>query len=93
MTRILLVEDERLIVEDALRDEGLDVLVAYSGQEAVERLEEEPRGFAAVVTDINLGNHIDGFEVARRARARNPAVKVVYVTGKPSNIYAADEEA
>lgn len=96
MVRVLLVEDERLVaelVEDALADEGFEVQVAFSGSEAVRRLDAEPRSFAALVTDINLGNHVDGFEVARRARSGNPQIKVVYVTGKPSNIYAAEEEA
>lgn len=96
MARVLLVEDEALVaelVEGALRDEGLEVAVAHSGTEAVARLEAEARSFAVVVTDINLGEQIDGFAVARQARALNPALKIVYVTGKPSNIYAADEEA
>lgn len=96
MARVLLVEDEPLIadlVEDALRDEGLEVCVAHSGAEALTQLQTETVSFAALVTDINLGNHIDGFAVAREARRWNPAVKVVYVTGKPSNIYAAEDEA
>jgi DNA-binding response OmpR family regulator len=96
MARVLVVEDERLVadlVEDALVDEGLEVAVAYSGVEAVNRLEAEARSFAVLVTDINLGNHLDGFAVARQARSLNPGVKVVYVTGKPANLYAAEEDA
>jgi len=94
--RVLLVEDEVLVadlVDEALRDEGLDVVVAHSGVEALSRLAGESRTFAALVTDINLGDHVDGFEVAREARALHPGVKVIYVTGKPSNIYAAEDEA
>lgn len=36
-------------------------------------------------SDINLGDSISGFEVAKPACTLNPEVKVVYVTGRPSN--------
>ena len=90
MTSVLLVEDEPLIahlIEEALRDQGLEVRPAQSGRDAVAALEAEPRSFAAVVTDINLGDGVTGFDVAQRARALNGEVKVVYVTGRPSNIF------
>lgn len=96
MSQVLLVEDELLVaelVEDTLRDQGMAVATAHSGWEACARLEAEPRSFAVVVTDINLGCRLTGFDVARKAREMNPDVKVVYVTGLPSNIYAAEEEA
>jgi DNA-binding response OmpR family regulator len=96
MSEVLLVEDEVLIaelVEDALRDSGFEVATTHTGREAFARLEAEPRSFAVVVTDINLGEGVTGFDVAARARALNPAIKVVYVTGLPSNIYSAEEEA
>jgi DNA-binding response OmpR family regulator len=96
MSGILLVEDEILIaelVEDSLRDNGHEVETTYSGRDAVSRLEAEPRSFAVLVTDINLGDGPTGFEVAAKARALNPDVKVVYVTGLPSNIRSADGEA
>lgn len=96
MNEILLVEDELLVaelVEDVFRDSGLNVKTLHSGHEACRRLEAEPRSFAVVVTDINLGEGITGFDVAAKARALNPSVKIVYVTGLPSNIYSAEEEA
>lgn len=96
MARVLLVEDEFLIAEvvgAALRDEGLEVAIVNSAPEAVARLEAEPRSFAALVTDINLGAITDGFDVAQCARDLNPAVKVVYMTGKSSNLRAACADA
>ena len=96
MPHVLLVEDEALVaelVEDALREQGMSVATVRSGSEACARLEAEPRSFSVVVTDINLGDQLNGFDVARKARALNPDVKVVYVTGLPSNIYEAEEEA
>ena len=96
MPDILLVEDDVLIAElvaEALEDVGLKVEMTHSSGDAVGRIEAEPRSFAAVVTDINLGERLTGFDVARRARELNPAVKVVYVTGMPENIRSAEEEA
>lgn len=96
MSKVLLVEDELLVaelVEDTLREQGMAVATVHSGSAAYARLEAEPRSFAVVVTDINLGERLTGFDVAKKARELNPDVKVVYVTGLPSNIYAAEEEA
>ena len=96
MGKVLLVEDEPLIAElvrETLEDEGLDVCALYSGREALGRIAAEPRSFGVVVTDINLGDDVTGFDVAAAARAGNPEIQVVYVTGLPSNIYAAEVEA
>lgn len=96
MAQVLLVEDEPLVsdvVQAALENEGFAVATAQTDSEAYRRLEQEPRSFAALVTDINLGCTTTGFEVAERARALNPDIKVVYMTGLPSNIYAAEVEA
>jgi len=96
MGRVLLVEDEPLVAElvrETLEDEGLDVRTLYSGREALGCLAAEPRSFQVLVTDINLGEEVTGFDVAAAARAANPGVHVVYVTGLPSNIYAAEVEA
>jgi DNA-binding response OmpR family regulator len=96
MGEILLVEDDILIaelVQEALCDSGLDVETARSAAEAVSWLEAGRDRFSVLVTDINLGDTLTGFDVARRARAVNPSIKIVYVTGLPSNLHAAEEEA
>lgn len=96
MAQVLLVEDEPLVsdvVQDALEEEGFTVTTARTDTEAYRRLEQEARSFAALVTDINLGCSTTGFEVASRARELNPTIRVVYMTGLPSNIYAAEVEA
>ncbi|RAK62986.1 hypothetical protein DJ019_17065 [Phenylobacterium kunshanense] len=96
MGRVLLVEDEPLVAElvrETLEDEGLDVRTLHSGRDALGCLAAEPRSFQVLVTDINLGDGVTGFDVAAAARAANPDVRVVYVTGLPSNIYAAEVEA
>jgi Response regulator containing CheY-like receiver, AAA-type ATPase, and DNA-binding domains len=96
MAQVLLVEDEPLVsdvVQDALEDEGFSVTTARTDIEAYARLHEEGRSFAALVTDVNLGCSTTGFEIAARARQLNPAIRVVYMTGLASNIYAAEVEA
>lgn len=89
MPNVLLVEDEADVaelVEEALVDAGLDVTVALGDQAAFRALDSEPRTFAAIVTDINLGVGVTGFDVAREARRRNKAIKVVYITGHAAHL-------
>jgi len=97
MNNVLLVEDQIIIadgVEGALRDNGIEVFSAHSGEEALQRLvEAEPNSFSVLVTDINLGAGANGFEVAASARALNPEIRVVYITGRRENIEAAEEKA
>jgi CheY-like chemotaxis protein len=80
---LLLVEDEPLLalaLLDELESANFSVHLCSSGHEALTRLAAESE-CAALVTDINLGEGPDGWEVARFARAKFPAVSVVYVTG------------
>jgi DNA-binding response OmpR family regulator len=84
MVNVLLVEDELQVAEltrDALTDAGFKVTVATDDLTAFRSLEQEARSFAAVVTDINLGPGVTGFDIARRARLLNRAIKVVYISG------------
>ncbi|MFA6265351.1 MAG: response regulator [Pseudolabrys sp.] len=83
-TKVLLVEDEILIsaiVADELRDYGFDVYEAATGEAALGYLES-----GAVVdiifTDVNLPGHIDGSELAVRARALRPDLPIVYASGR-----------
>ncbi len=68
MTRILVVDDERLLVKGlkrSLEAEGYEVLVAYDGTEALALLKSEPVDL--VLLDIMLPR-IDGLEVCRHIR-------------------------
>jgi len=85
MPAVLLVEDDQEIAElarEALSDVGFHVTVALDDQTAYRTLEQEAHGFAAVVTDINLGAGVTGFDVARRARRLNRDIKVIYISGQ-----------
>jgi DNA-binding NtrC family response regulator len=42
---------------------------------------EERDNFDAVITDIDLGGPVDGFELARRARVHRPDAAVIYISG------------
>ncbi|MDB5433072.1 MAG: response regulator receiver protein [Caulobacter sp.] len=80
---ILFVEDSRMCMmetSELLRDHGFNVLEAHCAQEAFEAL-QGAEFLTALVTDIDLGEGPDGFEVARRARIIHPGLPVVYVSG------------
>ena len=64
---LLLVEDEAVIAlasATKLRDFGFKVLMAFTGEEAVEKALSLP--VQLVLMDIELGEGIDGIEAARR---------------------------
>lgn len=89
--RILVVEDEaliRLMLAETLAQEGFQVVEAASADEAVALLARQD-GFAAIVTDIHTPGGQDGIAVGRAARARDPEVPVVYVTGRPDAMHGA----
>ena len=80
---ILVAEDEalvRLTIVEALKDGGYEVLEATDGAAALKEVvqSEHLRG---LVTDIRIASGADGWEVARQARQKFPALAVVYVTG------------
>ncbi|WP_346731408.1 response regulator [Bradyrhizobium sp. 177] len=84
---ILVVEDEQLmweLVEDALVDGGFEAELATTGEEAVTLLQGTNSKYRAVVTDINLPGTVDGWEVARRARAIDPNFPIVYTCREPA---------
>jgi DNA-binding response OmpR family regulator len=81
--RVLLVEDDELLgvlFELALCEAGYLVTRARTGAAAMAML-LAATPVDLVVTDIGLGDGPDGWQVARRARARNPDMPVIYMTG------------
>jgi two-component system, cell cycle response regulator CpdR len=89
MSQVLVVEDEAdvlEIVQDALERRGLQVRTARTDRQAFSQLEDEPRSFEVLVADINLGEGVTGFDVARHARQLNPDLKVVYITGHAAHL-------
>jgi CheY-like chemotaxis protein len=82
---ILAVDDETVILElvrAALEEGGFQVKSAPSAQDAITLLENNRAGeYAALVTDVNLGKSLSGWDVARRGRELNPSLPVIYMTG------------
>src|SRR4051812_40928766 len=89
MTTVLLVEDEadvRVLIEEAFAEHDLAVLSAETDARAYELLAEDAKRFSVLVADINLGAGTTGFDVARRARALNPNLRVIYITGHAAHL-------
>jgi two-component system cell cycle response regulator CpdR len=79
-TRILLAEDDdslRGFLSRALERAGYEVLACPDGEAAVEALD---RPFDLLLTDIVMPG-IDGIEVARIAAARQPQLRIMFITG------------
>jgi CheY-like chemotaxis protein len=80
-TRVLVVEDEDVIrglVDQILRGEGYEVLLAADGDEAI-ALAGSNR-VDVLLTDLTMPG-IGGHELADRLRAAAPALKVLFMSG------------
>jgi PAS domain S-box-containing protein len=81
--QVLVVDDEEFILEttrEALRDVGYRVLTATGGEEALRALEEADGAVDVVVTDLRMPD-MDGFDLIRTLRARNPSLPIVAASG------------
>ena len=89
MTKLLLIDDERPVLEMleiSLSCEGYDVLTAENGEEGLRIFEEESPKI--VITDIRMPG-IDGIEVLKRIRAQDDKAQVIVVTGHGDTNLAA----
>ena len=83
MKKVLIMEDEvniRSFVVINLQRAGYTVVEAATGQEALDRLQEQPDIYVAIL-DIMLPD-IDGFEVCRRIRASNKQMGIIMLTAR-----------
>lgn len=81
--RVLVVEDEALIcsfIEDALLDGGFEACSVRSGEAAMSTFRDGREGCRALLTDVNLGDGISGWELARQVREITPGFPVLYMT-------------
>ncbi|MBE7211137.1 MAG: response regulator [Gluconacetobacter diazotrophicus] len=80
-----MLEDDpavRSCVMELLDDGGFRCVGTSDPAEALDLL-DLPRSPTLLLTDIDLGVHgLDGFEVARRARASRPALPVLFMSGR-----------
>ena len=82
--RVLVVEDEAPIcsfIEDALSDGGFEACSVRSGEVALSTFLDGREQCRALLTDVNLGDGISGWELARQVREITPGFPVAYMTG------------
>lgn len=85
-TTVLVVEDEptiRALAASVIESLGWRTLSAANAREAIALLNED-HSIEILFTDINLPDGpdaVDGLELARRAIALRPELRVIYTTG------------
>jgi CheY-like chemotaxis protein len=88
---VLIAENEAAIRETlqaSFEDGGFAVVLASSGEEAMVAMEAN-RALRALITDIDLGSKLTGWDVARHGREINPNLPVVYVTASEASDWAS----
>jgi DNA-binding response OmpR family regulator len=78
--KVLMVDDEkqfRTTTEKLLNRKGFEMLLAASGEEAVEKLDEQPD---VVILDIRMSG-MDGHETLVQIKAHHPDLPVIMLTG------------
>ncbi len=81
MSKILLIDDEEAnvrVLSMSLRADGYDVVTAFSGEQGLEVFANESPDI--VVTDIKMPG-MDGIEVLKTIKERDPNSEVVIITG------------
>jgi CheY-like chemotaxis protein len=85
---ILVVEDDELVREfviEVLIELGYRVLLAADGTEALAALNAD-QAIDLFFADIKLPHRVNGIELARSARQRRPALKVLLTSGDTKQI-------
>ena len=83
MKKVLILEDEvniRSFVVINLKRAGYHAIEAGSGQEALDKLRQNP-DIGVAILDIMLPD-MDGFEVCRRIRANNKQIGIIMLTAR-----------
>jgi len=81
---LIYVEDEPItqdLVKTALQEAGYEVLTADDGTGGLELIGTKGATFRGLITDIDLGEGPDGWEIARIARETTGGLPVLYVSG------------
>lgn len=88
MARVMLVDDDPSVLftlKEILLDRGLEPVAVSSGKEALRRLD----GVDAVLTDLAMPG-MDGLEVMKALRERDPTLPVVLLTAHGSERIAVE---
>lgn len=84
LTRVLVVDDDmaiRSMVGEILTDEGYDVTLAASAEEALQAFRRG--GYGLVITDIRMGG-MSGVELLKEIKLVDPVVHVIVMTSYAS---------
>lgn len=90
---VLIVDDNAELAEnlaEIFADEGCDVALAYSGEQALELA--DGRHFDLVLTDIRMPG-IDGIELVRRMAGRDPGAQYLLMTAYTSDALLREARA
>lgn len=82
MKKILLVDDVKDLADvlaDTLRMNGHEVIVSYSGKEALNIVEKD-REIALIVTDILMPD-IDGIDIIDHIKEHNADISIIAMSG------------
>ena len=80
---ILAVDDEAMLLDltrESLETFGYRVLIASDGEQALQRLDEEPN-IDLLFSDVIMPGGINGYELAEQATASRPNLKVLLTSG------------
>ncbi len=69
------------MIEEELAKAGFECVRAASDK-AAQRALSAGRPFDIMVTDVNLGEGVTGFDLGRFARQKQPEIRVVYMSGE-----------
>jgi len=82
IAKILLTDDEKPFVDTLmkrLKKRDVDIVAAYNGQEALDRLSEDD-SIEVVILDIKMPV-MDGMTALKEIKTRHPLVEVIMLTG------------
>jgi DNA-binding response OmpR family regulator len=88
---VLIVEDEVLIRDilvEKLCSHGHEVCEAHTGDDAAVLIENPPKAFTLLITDIHMPGQRDGVEVGRLMRQHHPSLPIIYTTGRSDTLAA-----
>jgi hypothetical protein len=86
--RVLLVEDDeqlRGLIQSVLADAGYEVLVASDVAHSLRIAEREDEPIDLLLTDVFMPR-MDGRELSHQLSALRPEMRVLYMSGKPTEV-------